>query len=356
MNKRLVFILGSMGKGGAERVVANLSNHLCKKYKITIILLLNNNVSYELDKEIQILDFSNKNKTRLMQLPNWIYNITKFIMKLDKQDSVIISFAARINIITLIGKILAGNNIPLIISERNDPKHDGRNFLERIMTYLLYPFSNKIVFQTKYASTQFPQKIRKNSLIIPNPVFFTTHVENGVKKEVIVNVGRLSEQKNQALLIEAFKKVSVTNPNYKLIIYGEGPLRPDLEALVEKLDLHNKVELPGIVDDIQNKMREAKVFVLSSNYEGQSNALLEAMGMGIACISTNVSGVDEIINENSGILVSKNCKEELSSAIINLIEHDELRKILEENAKNKVGEFSTPKISLKWEELIDSLI
>lgn len=106
------------------------------------------------------------------------------------------------------------------------------------------------------------------------------------------------------MLIRAFAKIASKYPDYTLFIYGEGPLRRDLESLIKTLHLGNQVFLPGFKKNIHELISDAGFFILSSDFEGLSNALLEAMCMGIPCIITNVSGIDEVIHDKiNGVLV-----------------------------------------------------
>ena len=163
-------------------------------------------------------------------------------------------------------------------------------------------------------------------MIIPNPI---EKISIGkVKKEkVIINVGKLMDQKNQKLLIKAFSKIADKYPEYKLKIYGEGPKRKELESLVKELGLSEKVEMPGWTPDIFDKVAAAELFVLSSDYEGLSNALLEAMMLGVPCISTDCAGSNEIIRNNiNGILVPAGGLKELVSAMQRILNDPALQK------------------------------
>ena len=299
-NKRITFLIGCMRRGGAERVISILANNYVKRgWNVDIITLLEDSNDYKLDDRINLIPMCKDGKSRLCQLPTWIYNIRKYVKK--SNTDVIVSFIARINIITILSCI--GLNKKIIISERNDPKSDGRGILVKILTYILYPLSKSIIFQTEWAKGCFPKYIQKKGIIIGNPVIVSEDKkELGTKK--IVAVGRLTEQKNHKMLINSFKKINEYNKEYRLYIYGEGGLREKLEMQVRDLELQDYVFLPGNFIDIHKKISDADIFVLSSRYEGLSNALLEAMMMGIPCISTNYAGVNEIIvNGYNGILV-----------------------------------------------------
>jgi len=351
MNRRIVFVIGSMGRGGAERVISILANTYAREdWKVSIITLLDNKNDYPLDKSIELISFANKKRSRVLQIPKWIFGIRRYISK--SRPDVVVSFVARINILTLVACI--GLRRKIVVSERNDPKADGRSLFVRIATDLLYPLADKIVFQTRWAQSCFSNRIQKRSTIIPNPVQVTTYaLPQDQRNKKIVAVGRLSKQKNHELLIKAFKRVHEIYPEYKLFIYGEGDLREYLEKLIEDMKLSEAVFLPGNVPDIHEQIADAEMFVLSSNYEGLSNALLEAMMMGLPCISTNCAGSNEIIeNGRNGVLITIGSKTELVRKIKALIREPALREELALRAKEGIIDYSVDAIINEWRQTL----
>lgn len=348
MKKHITFVLGSLGRGGAERVVSILSNDYIKKgWDVDILLLLFNNIDYKIDKKIRIFDFTGKYKSRLKNLPYWITSIHKYI-KNNKPD-IILSFAARINIITYIATI--GLEKKLFVSERNDPKKDGRTKLVDMATKYIYPRTDGVIFQTQRAKSYFC-KIN-NGTIIPNPIEVST-ICKSVKNKKIVAVGRLTEQKNHKLLIKAFSKVLSDFPEYKLEIYGDGELKEELLKLIKELNIENSVILNGNVSNIHDCISDAELFVLSSDYEGLSNALLEAMMIGLPCISTDCAGSDEYIQNNeNGILVPVGDEDLLSEAIKKMLSDDEFRKRCGMKARENSYVYKKDNILQLWHNFMD---
>lgn len=350
-SKRICFLIGSMGKGGAERVISVIANAFSDKgWKVDILLLLDDTCDYNLNRNINLIPLCKERRSRVRQLPSWLFGIRRYVK--EKKPDTIVSFIARINIITLLACF--GLNKRVLVSERNDPATDGRSIFVRLATYILYPLAECIVFQTNWAKSCFPTTIQNKGVIIPNPI--NVQVSASDKKEKkIVAVGRLIEQKNHSMLIEAFKKVNKVYPEYKLIIYGEGKLRETLEKQIQNIKLEKSVFLPGSVTDIHQKISDAKIFVLSSNYEGLSNALLEAMFMGLPCISTDCAGSNEVIKNNlNGKLVPVGDGDRLATAIKELIEHDDLSIKLGEEAKETSKTFDSKNVLKKWEEILNN--
>lgn len=313
MRKKIAFILGSMGKGGAERVISILSKYYAdKEWDTNICVLLSNDLEYTLDKSTKFWDFSGNTESRIKRIPLWLKSIRHFVK--DNKIDVVVSFAARINVLVMMA--CAGLNVRIVVSERNDPQYDGRGFITKALTSILYPKAECVVFQTERVKSFFSKRIQKNSKIIPNPIIVNAYRVNPDRNK-IVTVGSLKEQKNQQLLIDAMSDVLLDHPTAKLTIYGEGPLRGSLEKQIAELCIEKSVLLPGQKNDIHEEIKNALFFVLSSDYEGLSNALLEAMMMGIPCISTDCAGSDEYIeNQINGLLVPVKNKAALVELVV----------------------------------------
>ena len=349
--KRIAFLIGSMGGGGAERVVSIIANEYIRQgWCVDILMLLSNECTYALDPAINLVDLSGKIASRIARLPSWIKNIREYTL-IHKPD-VIVSFVARINIIAKLS--LLNIEVPLIVSERNDPYMDGRGMLVKFLTKKLYPLVSAVVLQTKRAQGYFP--LLRNSVIISNPI--EVHAtKSGVVNKRIVTVGRLSEQKNHRMLIEAFAKIHLKYPEYKLDIYGEGHLRDSLQELISELKLDDSVVLKGSVSDIHNQIADAQIFVLSSDYEGLSNALLEAMMMGISCISTNCAGSDEYIQHGrNGLLVEVGNTTAMAEAMEYMIAHPEEAKQMGLCAQQMSQIFAKENILGQWADIITKSI
>ena len=232
----------------------------------------------------------------------------------------------------------------------------GRVF--RFVGKHILPLADGCVFQTEQAKAWFPESLQKKSAVIMNQVsdaFFSR--PPAAERGEIAAVGRLSAQKNHALLIRAFSRLPDTGD--RLVIYGEGELRPALEALVEELGLSGRVLLPGQCDDVPRALGCAKLFVLPSDYEGMPNALLEAMALGLPCISTDCpcGGPASVIRSGeNGLLVPTGDEEALSRAMAALLSDAERRRTLAENARQTAEGFRPDAVFRQWEAYIDSIL
>ncbi len=348
-NKTLLIVIGGMSRGGAERVLSLIANYFAEKgWNVYIALLLYNEVGYSLNKNIKIINLTFGGGSRLDKLPKWIKFLRKNIKEI--KPDVILSFVARIGILTHIASL--GLNTKIVISERNDPSKDGRSKIVDFISYIIYPKSKAIVFQTYRASKYFDFLNLTNKYIVPNPISVDCLAKYSVNYR-IVTVGRLTEQKNQKMLINAVNSIANKFPEVSLDIYGEGNLKRELKKQIDVLDLSDKVKLKGNVFNIHQEIATASLFVLPSNYEGLSNALLEAMMMGLPCISTKCAGSDEYINNGvNGLLVDIDNQKQMEDAIEYMLSNrNEAIRMGNEARKTSIC-FEKNKVLDKWYEVI----
>ena len=163
-------------------------------------------------------------------------------------------------------------------------------------------------------------------------------------------------QKNQKMMIRAFAKVLERYPDYQLVIYGEGPSREELENLVKELGIEANVSLPGNMTRLHEQMKDAAAFLLSSDYEGMPNALIEAMCMGLACISTKVSGAtDLIVDHENGILTEVDNEAEFERAIRELIENPQLTERFAKSSVELNEQLELSRIMNQWITFINKI-
>lgn len=346
---KISFFIGSMQRGGAERVISILANDYCRRgWDVDVVVLLNNKVEYDLDDRIHIEDLSRQGSGYLKNAAFWLISIRRYLKK-QKPDKVI-SFVGRINALVLTAA--QGLKLPIIISERNDPNRDGRGVLMQKYCNKIYRRAERIVFQNKYQQSCFCQELISRSVIIPNPIQVET-VASEQRLHRIVSVGRLMPQKNQKMLIDAFFAIYKTHPEYILDIYGEGPLRESLQQQIDALGLTEAVTLHGNVSHVHRESANAEVFVLSSDYEGLSNALLEAMMMGLPCITTNYPGVEEIIQDGeNGLLVPCGDVSALAETISGLLEDSKRMDNLTCNARETSKAYCVDVVLEMWHKAI----
>ena len=349
---RIVFFDGTLREGGAERVISILSNVMAQttNYKVSIALWYDEEPFYEIDERVDIIRIPQKTKKS-----SFFGNFFWLRKYMKNECDTIISFLAPFNVLALLAHL--GLKCPIIVADRNNPKKVPSNFFIRKARDFLYLCADRVVLQTEQNDMYFSYIKESKRRVIYNPICLKekTGLALGMeKKKKIVSVGRLIEQKNQKMMINAFSKLEKKYPNYELWIYGEGNYRDELERLIRELGLEKKVFLPGNSKDIFTVISDAEFFVMSSNYEGMPNALLEAMCLGLPVISTKVSGaIDVIKNEYNGLLVDIDDIDGLIIAMDKLFSDEELRANLAKSACQLAEELAPEKIVSQWWELIE---
>lgn len=352
---RIKIFISSLSGGGAERVVCNLSNYLSQKHNVTIITMANGEPDYKLDNSIERISLDNGNSE------NYILKNLKRVIKLRKilkrsDEDIYIVFLKTPSFILLTFRKLI--KVPIIVSERADP---STYFNEsKIKTYImekLYPKADGFVFQTEDAMNYYLDIIGDKGIVIPNAINedFLREPYKGLRKKKIVSAGRFTDQKNFTLLIEAFAKVSQIHSDYELVIYGDGPQRDKLQSLTKKLGISEKVKFPGYVKNFGDHIIDASLFVLSSNFEGMPNALMEAMALGLPCISTDcsVGGPRFLINDGvNGFLTPVGDAEKLTVTMDRVLSNQILATEIGANARKISDELSYENVYNKWENYL----
>ena len=346
MNK-ITFITATLTSGGAERVISLLANYLSgRDYQVEIICISKPIVFYSFSENVKITFAEREASNKLLPFKMlWL----RYYIKRTSPD-VVIAFLERVYCVTLLS--LWGVSVPIISSERNDPQFTP--LLKKILRYLLLWRTTVLVVQTEKIKQYYSKSIQKRTKIIPNPISDSIfNISVSQKKKRIISVGRLFPQKNHKMLIDAFHKVSTRFPDYNLVIYGEGPLCSKLQKYINDLSLGDRVFLLGKSSDIFRELSCSELFCLSSNYEGMSNALLEAACLGLPIISTDVSGVREVIsNGKSGFIIPVGATDKMAECMMKLLDNFELRNSFSIEVKKKVEDFRIDKIVSQWETLI----
>ena len=206
--------------------------------------------------------------------------------------------------------------------------------------------------------TFYPQYLQKKIVVLENPLDFDEMAaqcegQSIEKENTVISVGRLERQKDFVTLIKAYKKVAELYPDWKLKIYGQGNRKDELQDLIEKENLTTSVKLCGVTHTPFLEMKKARIFVLSSFYEGFPNVLCEAMHAGLPCISTKCEcGPSELINDGkNGFLVQIGNVDQMTEKIITLVENETLRRTMGEEAERSTERLSREVICQKWREL-----
>lgn len=309
VEKKILLYCCSLTKAGTERVAANLAEYM-KSQGIAVTLVTQYQVEneYTLTAGIpRILSEITEAEKKNGRIGNFFarYRKLRRIWKMQRPDCIL-SFLGKNNIMAVGAALFTG--IPVVVSVRGEPKCEYYSFGLRFFAKMLFALAAGVVVQTDEAKRFFPSYIRRKAVILKNPLnpsFIRPRFE-GKRNGQIVAVGRVDSNKNHEMIIRAFTKIAEEFPQTSLTIYGEGECRKKLQELADKLGIAGRVSLPGAVTDVPERIYQSSAFVLSSNSEGMPNALLEAMCLGIPCISTDCpcDGPGELIEDGvNGFLI-----------------------------------------------------
>lgn len=354
---KLIFVFRGLGIGGAEKILMFVANKCVDLgHDVLIIALTNNNKTLEMNQKIRIevmeydSNFINKSSffNRVIQKIILLWKLRRRIKK--EQPDLVITFMA--DLVRIVSISCKGLKIPIIGSERSNPfGYSDKQFSKYSKAY---EKCDALVFQTEKASSIFNNNIRNKAYIISNPCIpRLTDIRPyiGERRKVIVAAGRLETQKRFDVLIYSFKEIINEFPNYQLHIYGEGTQRSVLERIISENNLKNYVILKGDSKDVFAEAHDCSFFVLSSDFEGIPNILIEALSIGLPCISTDCSpgGPRMLLDDGRrGLLITPGSTSELSAAMKKYILNPELASRKAVLGLEIKDELSPEKISEKW--------
>lgn len=360
-NHRVGFLISAcLYDGGAERVIANLSNQFIEDHiNIVVITPARDEHDYYLQPSIKRYYYGECVSGSSPRVIRPIKRI-RYIREICRRENldVLISFLP--GAVTYGSFATLGIRTKSIVSERNDPNRTYPTLMSRIWGKLVFGLADFSVFQTSDARSWFQSSVQKKSRIILNPVadvFYCTP-RNPIPN-LFVSCGRLVEQKNQIMLIEAFANARKTNPDIRLYIYGEGYMHDVLQEKIDCLHMNEAIKLCGSTDDVARALSDAEYFVLSSDFEGAPNALMEAMAMGIPSISTDCPcGGPKMLNNGKKVieLVPVGDAVALADAICLLVQNKKIAYDLAEAGKIRSKDFTTGAVKKQWLDMIEKLV
>lgn len=344
---KIVFVLPDMAGGGTERVVELLANeYVHRGYLVTILLFAGNQVAYPLDHKVEVCVLGEASGGKLAVRLRRIKNMRQFYK--ENRDCHIFAFSVMGAVFSTVATF--GLSRKMLVSERNDPRRYDKQGIRN----WAYSKANRIVVQTGDMPECFPAKLQKKMVVIPNPVpKQLPEPFEGERKKQIVNVARLQPQKNHTLLIEAFAQFSKAYPEYELHIFGIGELEEALRKQAADLQVGDKVVFRGFSNRVMEDIRESAMFVLSSDYEGISNSMIEALAVGTPVISTDcpIGGSKAYIQDGvSGLLTRVGEAKELADAMCRVAGDKDLADRLSKGGIKIRETFSLDKIADRFLE------
>ena len=353
----IAFFIPQLSNGGAERVVANLANTMAQTDNLlSVITTRRDDNEYSISSKIKRFVLNEAGLTTNRFINKFIR--LKELRRICKDENIDVLVAFLRGAVDYSILACLGLKTKVIISERNSPSFTYPTQMDKLYTKIFLPLADGADFQTEDAKKWFSKSLQRKSVVIPNPIndcFYNvdyTPVENSV-----ISVGRLTAQKNYPLLIKAFRRVVNKKTLAKLYIYGEGELANTLQKNIDDLNLSNNVILKGRHNNISLALKNASLFVMSSDVEGMPNALLEAMAIGVPAISTNCpcGGPKMLLSNGRGILVPLGNEIDLANKILEMLSSTELRNMYSKKSREYSKQFTQNEISNKWLKFIEQV-
>lgn len=320
---RILFVAPFLSGGGAERVASIWASGLAELGgDIHLLLFYRVENEYEISGKVNLHTAAeSKNAYDHFNGPEKLYCVRKLLKEL--KPDIVLPFISYVGILIM----LAGAGLPIRIVEtvRIDPKYDRPGPAWRLLRSLALGLSKRCIVQTQSQLNYFPRRLQKRMIVLPNPISdgFAKHKKIFTEKKIrnLVAVGRLEKQKNYPMLLKAFARVAAADPELRLRIYGEGSLFDELDAMIERLGLGEQARLCGRTAGLEAALLEADLYVMTSDAEGMPNSLMEAMALGLPCISTDCqTGPSDLIeNGTTGLLVPARDEESFLEALEKMI-------------------------------------
>lgn len=283
---RLALVAYLHGAGGAERQITLLANVMAKRgHEVHFLVLSEFSDRYSINKNVIIHDLTSAENNIIHPIIGRYKSLKKKYKEIRPDITIHYNLQSAYLTLAMSKKLYS----KAIYSERGDPYDKEYSGLLGLIRDWTVKMMDGLVFQSEGARDFFDDSVKDKSIVIHNSVEvpIDKYPVPCIRTKRIVSAGRLHEQKNYRLLIDAFAMIANEFYEYELVIYGNGDLREELQAQINRLNLAGRISLMPACNDIWEKIRDASLFVLSSDYEGMPNALMEAMALGIPSISTD---------------------------------------------------------------------
>ncbi|MBS0579576.1 MAG: glycosyltransferase family 4 protein [Proteobacteria bacterium] len=366
--RTIVIVVGSMSTGGAERVAATLANAWSARGRrvwVVATFLGTSGSAYPLQSGVSQVFLSDMIPLRGLcpPLPGKLLALRALVKKV--RPDVVVSFLTNVNV-TVLGA-LGYLGVPLVISERVDPAADVElPGMLKLARGLLYRRAEALVVQTEAAAAHYRGRVSRlpPMRVVPNPLpadlaSMSTRASHSSRGGCVIAMGRLTAQKGHTALIEAFARAFVDAEEWQLQIWGEGPLREQLQQRIEALGLAGRIRLCGLTAQPWSALAKGQIFAMTSLYEGFPNAMLEAQALGLACIAFDCpSGPRELSDGGSAaVIVPAGDVEGFALALRRLADNAAGREQLGQRAATFVRQqFAESTVLRAWDELLDEVI
>lgn len=360
--KHVAFYIGSLHKGGAERVFVNLAEFFLQEgYRVTMVTQYKKENEYDLPDGVErVISDITQTELNNSRIANFYNRVRKLhcIWKETKPD-LVLSCIGKNNFMAVVTTMFTKTRP--VVSVVGEAGEEYPNRLMKMLANFLFPHAAGIVLQTERSRYFFNKKIQKKAVVLPNslnPDFIKPRYE-GVREKRIVSVGRMDANKNHEMMIRAFASLADKYPEYTLTIYGDGELHSYLEELAGQLGVADRVFLPGVIPDVAARIEKASVFLLTSFSEGVSNALIEALASGLGVISTDVpsGGTVELMEDGvNGLIIPAGDRKALEQAMDRLLGDPVYLEKLGREAARIQERLAPERVNRQWQEYFEEIM
>lgn len=369
---KLLFVIPTLGQGGAQKVLVDLANDLaahCAEdgsaehtVRIATFGTARHSMLRQPSERIELVHFDliQGKRTSLSSVVKCFSRLRQEVI--ETRPHVVVAFQDIANYPAIYA--CRGGGSAVIVSERQDLRFYRLARLRAVLRWLFYRFADAVVVQTELVKGQVESVLQNKTRVISNALSEPAIVANpavSVSKTFrIVSVGRLENQKNYPLLIEAAAYALAQHKHWTLHIYGDGSLKESLDEQIRSVGMSDKIFLEGLSTDIESELTKSHLFVMPSLYEGFPNALAEATAVGLPCIAYNdVSGVSDLLeDEVNGRILSAEQRnaQDLASAMLGLMADHERRGEMGANGMHNVSRYSRQSILQQWQIVLNDVL
>lgn len=360
--KKIAFYIGSLRKGGAERVFVNLAEYFrAEGYRVVMVTQYQREDEYELPDGIdRILSDIGEEKVSASRVVNFFRRLNKLhaIWK-NQRPNLVLSCIGKNNFMAVVTTM--GTQTRAVVSVVGEAKEEYPSRGMRMLADFLFSCAAGVILQTERSRSFFCRKVGERAVILPNslnPAFIRPRYE-GVREKRIVSVGRMDANKNHEMQLRAFAALKDKYPDYTFEIYGDGELRSYIEETASQLGVAGRVFLPGVVQDVAERICRASLFLLTSYSEGVSNALIEALALGLPVIATDVpsGGTEELMEDGvNGLVIPAGDQAALTRAMDRLLGDADYAEKLGREAAKIQQRLAPERVNPMWKAYFEKII
>ena len=356
--KTLMIVTGALGTGGLERISCFIANRFCDKgWRVVILTLLqkssDDSTFQQLNSNVKVIPFIGKKDPETHKKSS-IFTWRKMIktaIKEYKPDSILCMTFKIASMVCLFARKYAKR---VTIREINDPRIRNR-FTNNVIEFLCRKVKN-IIFQTRYEQSCYHKRIRNKGYVIPNPLSIDVKRTGKFNEKKMFTLSRLSnKQKRLDVLIKGFEIFHKSHPDYCLEIYGRGSDNEKILELIKKSTCPDNIKIIYPIPNVHEKIIDYRCFVMTSDFEGMSNALLECYSLGIPCVSSDWPGVEDVMTNNKdGLIYKRQDSNELAELLCKVASDDNLCNKITKAAIDGSKRFDRETVFSRYCEVIES--